>query len=142
MAISTAGVGLVLIGLVIAFWFSLCAIGGAQACTSGEHALATVGIVMALVGFFGPPGLAAVVTRRWWWSLSPVLLSLALLGYELAHRSTTNIHSAALMLVAAIVEVGAVVAVLVCVHHFDSSSAGVSRHSPDDPATVSRRSDT
>lgn len=142
MAISTAGVGLVLIGLIIAFWFSLCSIGGARACTSGEHAAATVGIVMALVGIFGSPGLAAVVTRRWWWSLSPVLLSLALLGYELVHHSAATIHSAALMLVAAIVEVGTVVAVLACLHHSDSDSAGVSRHSAEDPATVGRRSDT
>ncbi len=111
IAILCGGFVVGLLGLAVAFSFSLCSIGGPGSCSHDQNHATELGIGIVLVALFGAPGLAAGLTRQWWWAVIPLPLSLALVGYEIDHHDPINIRQALILATVGVVEVGTALAV-------------------------------
>ena len=111
---------LFLVSLFFSFVVGLCgigSIGSVGTCTRTQKTEVLMGAVAALLAFLGAPALASICTRRWWWSVLPLLITIAFWAFEYhnnpaATSSLREVGELVLMSAAEACLVGVVVLIL------------------------------
>ena len=93
------GISLLAGGFVVALvggWVTvlggICGIAGN--CTSTDNAVAAIGVLLIAVGILGAAVVAVVLTKQWWWLVSPLVIGAAIVGYTYNQNAVQNQQSA------------------------------------------------